>query len=144
MGTAGIVSPAIVIVVALSAICSLALPSYFLTLGMRLLRFPLILLSGALGIFGLSMGSIVLIAHLASLKSFGVPYLSALAPFSLESWKRDVIIRAPRWAHDRRPSAYGPQETERSAGYLKPGPGQPNQPPAAKKRGGNKRRGQRR
>ncbi|MDP2871829.1 MAG: spore germination protein, partial [Bacillota bacterium] len=142
--TAGIVSPAIVIVVALSAICSLALPSYFLTLGMRLLRFPLILLSGALGIFGLSMGSVVLIAHLASLKSFGVPYLAALAPFNLASWRRDVIIRAPRWAHDRRPSVYGAQEPERTAGYLRPGPGQPNQPSAAQGSGGSRTRRRRR
>jgi len=138
--TAGIVSPAVVIVVALSAICSLALPSYFLTLGMRLLRFPLIVLSGILGVFGLTMGTVILIAHLASLRSFGVPYLTSVAPFSLSAWKRDVIIRAPRWAHDKRPSSFGPQEINRTAGYLKPGPEQPNQPSASERRGRGDRR----
>jgi spore germination protein KA len=128
--SAGLVSPAIVVVVALSAICSLALPSYFLTLGMRLLRFPLIILAGTTGLFGVAMGSLIIVAHLASLNSFGVPYLAGLAPFDLNAWKRDVILRAPRWAQERRPSMFGPQYLRRAGDGLKPGPAQPNQPPA--------------
>jgi spore germination protein KA len=139
--TAGLVSPTIVVVVALSAICSLALPSYFLTLGMRLLRFPLILLSGTLGIFGMAMGSLVIVAHMASLTSFGVPYLAGIAPFDFDTWKRDLIIRAPRWAQGRRPRVFGPQYTRRAADNLMPGPGQPNQP-SAKDRARGARQGE--
>lgn len=128
--SAGLVSPTIVVVVALSAIASLAMPSYFLTLGMRLLRFPLIILAGTLGIFGIAMGSLIIIAHMASLASFGVPYLAGLAPFDYDAWKRDTILRAPRWAHGRRSSILGPQYLRRKAGNQKPGPGQPNQPSA--------------
>ena len=128
--TAGLVSPAIVIVVALSAICSLALPSYFLSLGMRLLRFPLIILAGSLGIFGLTMAVTILVAHLVSLTSFGTPYLATVAPFDLGAWKRDVIIRAPRWAIDRRPRTLGSQVRRRAAPGQKPGPKQPNAPSA--------------
>jgi|GEM_PF-104987 len=123
---AGIVSSATVIVVALSAIASLALPPYFLTLGMRVLRFPLIVASATMGVFGLSIATAVLVAHLASLTSFGVPYLAPVAPFDWASWRRDVVVRAPRWAIDGRPAFYGPQHLRRSGPGQKPGPGQPN------------------
>lgn len=138
--SAGLVSPAIVVVVALSAVCSLALPSYFLTLGMRLLRFPLILLAGTMGVFGLAMGSIVIVAHMASLTSFGVPYLAGIAPFSLDAWKRDVIVRAPRWAQGLRPRTFGAQHLRRSGEGLKPGKDQPNPPPAGDRGAESRRR----
>ncbi len=130
--SAGLVSPATVIVVALSAICSLALPSYFLTFGIRLLRFPLIVLAGSLGVFGLTMGAIVLIAHLTSLTSFGVPYLSGVAPFNVATWKRDLLIRAPRWGMNERPAELGSGRPNRAAAGLQPGRRQPNAPSKTK------------
>ena len=47
---------------------------------MRLLRLPLLLLTAVLGLFGIFFGLIVLLLYLASLRSFGVPFLSPFAP----------------------------------------------------------------
>jgi spore germination protein KA len=138
---AGLVSSAVVIVVALSAIASLSLPSYFLTLGMRLLRFPLIVLAATLGAYGLALGTTILLAHMASLTSFGVPYLAPVAPFSLSAWRRDVLVRVPRWAMDTRPAFLGSARARRAGPNLKPGPTQPNPQPNEPGQPGDRGRG---
>lgn len=91
---AGIVSPAMVVVVALTAICSFLIPAYNGAIAIRLLRFPLMLLSGTLGLLGLILGLMAITAHLVSLKSFGINYFSPFAPYHIRDWK-DTMIRAP-------------------------------------------------
>jgi hypothetical protein len=72
----GFVPPALLIVSAAGAIVSFAVPGYELELSMRLLRFPMLILATVLGFFGVGFGAVVLFFHVASLKSFGVPFLS--------------------------------------------------------------------
>lgn len=127
--TAGLVSPAAVIVVAFSAICSLALPNYWVATNMRLLRFPLIFLGASLGLFGISLGTAVILAHLTSLRSFGVPYMAPVAPFSLNSFVSDGLLRAPRW---RRPKSAWPFSADQAG----PGSGKPGSVPSG---GGDQR-----
>ncbi|MBB6021711.1 spore germination protein KA [Paenibacillus sp. JGP012] len=91
---AGIVTAMMVIIVSLTGIASFTLPGYTLTNAARLIRFPLILAASILGFYGIIIAMIMLIAHLASLKSFGVPYLSPFSPFDLEGQK-DTIWRSP-------------------------------------------------
>ncbi|MCI1113759.1 spore germination protein, partial [Stenotrophomonas maltophilia] len=69
---AGIVSPVLVIVVAITAISSFLVPAYNGAIALRLLRFPLMVLSGSLGLFGLILGLLAILAHLVSLKSFSI------------------------------------------------------------------------
>ncbi|MNW51190.1 Spore germination protein B1 [compost metagenome] len=102
---AGIVSAPMVIVVAFTGIASFSLPRYNLGLALRILRFPLLLLAGMLGIFGIGFGLIIILIHLVSLRSFGVPYLSPISPQIPEDFK-DTLIRAPRWAMHRRPALF--------------------------------------
>lgn len=90
---AGIVSPAMVIVVATTAIASLATPNYDIAISARLLRFAFMLSAAIAGFYGIILGLIMLIVHLASLRSFGIPYLTPLAPLEWKSLK-DTIIRA--------------------------------------------------
>jgi spore germination protein KA len=99
---AGIVSPAMVIVVSITAISSFVFPAYNLSMAFRMLRFPLMALAAAFGLYGIFMGLIALVLHLCSLRSFGVPYLSPFAPFIAEEQK-DTIIRMPRWMMTTRP-----------------------------------------
>ena len=117
---AGIVSPLMVIVVAFAGISSFATPSYELAIPMRMLRFPLILLAGSLGLFGVTVGVLAIIIHLAGLRSFGVPYLSPLTPLKLTELK-DVLVRAPMWAMGTRPGA-SKRDWYRQAAGLKPSP----------------------
>lgn len=94
---AGIVSPAMVIVVAITGIASFAIPAYNLAISARLIRFLFMILSASFGFYALTLGMIVLTAHLCSLRSFGVPYLTPFAPF-LPSEQKDTVVRFPLWS----------------------------------------------
>ncbi|MBF8982477.1 spore germination protein [Lutibacter sp. B2] len=93
---AGIVSPLMVIIVALTAIAGYSAPNYSFAISFRLLRFMLMALAGFLGLYGIILGSIIILTHLCTLKSFGVPYLSPIVAgeMTLKDFK-DVFVRAP-------------------------------------------------
>ena len=76
---ARIVSPAVLIAVAIAGIAGYAMPSQDFAAALRLWRFLLAILASAAGLFGLAAGCAALIYHLASLETFGIPYL---APFT--------------------------------------------------------------
>jgi len=99
---AGIVSAAMVIIVSLTGIASFIIPSFDLGLSFRLLRFPMMLLAGIFGIFGIACGLIIIYVHMLNLQSFGTPYLSPIAPQVAGSFK-DTLVRAPWWKMKRRP-----------------------------------------
>lgn len=73
--TAGIVSPIIVIVVAITALSSFAITNEELSSTFRLLKYFMIILAYFFGMVGVVAGWIVILSHLAGLKSFGFPYL---------------------------------------------------------------------
>ncbi|NJD02173.1 MAG: spore germination protein [Ruminiclostridium sp.] len=100
---AGIVSQTMVIVVALTGIASFAMPTFNLAVKIRFLRFPFMLLASTLGMYGIIMGILVMLIHMAGLRSFGVPYLSPFAPGSLKDLKDSIAI-APLWTMSKRPS----------------------------------------
>ncbi|MFD1036924.1 spore germination protein [Virgibacillus byunsanensis] len=99
---AGIVSAAMVIIVSLTAISSFVMPSYNLAIAFRMLRFVLMALAASFGLFGIILGLIIMVLHLSSLRSFGVPYLSPLAPF-IAADQKDTIFRVPMWGMTSRP-----------------------------------------
>ncbi|MCM3627057.1 spore germination protein [Paenibacillus glycanilyticus] len=103
---AGIVSAPMVIVVSLTGIASFTIPRYNFSLAFRILRFPLILLAGIFGLYGISVGLLAILVHLSELKSFGVPYLFPMAPVNLKGLK-DALFRAPVWTLYLRPQAVG-------------------------------------
>lgn len=125
--TAGIVSPIMVIVVALTGIASFANPSFSMSISLRLLRFPFMILAGTLGLFGVMAGLLVMLVHLSALRSFGVPYLSPYAPFC-KAGMEDALIRAPWWALRNRPQDLSKGNRHRMTPDLKPGPGRKDQP----------------
>ncbi|WP_379162112.1 spore germination protein [Paenibacillus sp. sgz5001063] len=91
---AGIVSPAMVIVVSLTGICSFTTPAFNMALSVRLLRFAIVFVAAFMGLYGIAILALILIAHLCSLRSLGVPYMSPMAPFS-SSDQKDTFIRSP-------------------------------------------------
>ncbi|SFD83972.1 spore germination protein KA [Paenibacillus catalpae] len=93
---ASIVSAAMVIIVAITAIASFVIPSYSMSIPIRIIRFVFMALSASFGIFGLTIGIILLVVHLSHLKSFGIPYLSPAAPFHASN-QNDAIFRMPFW-----------------------------------------------
>lgn len=92
--SAGIASPIVVIVVALTGIASFSIPQYNIAISLRILRFPLMLSAAMLGGFGMMICFLFILLHLCTLRTLGQPYLSPLAPFRLAEM-RDVIVRIP-------------------------------------------------
>lgn len=118
---AGLASPGMVIVVALTGISSFVIPRYSAAFSMRILRFPLMVLAAALGLFGVMIGLLAILVHLASLRSFGVPYLAPLAPLVPGDLK-DAAIRAPWWSMRLRPRLIGYKRPVRQVAAPRPGP----------------------
>jgi spore germination protein KA len=91
---AGIISAPIVIVVSGAGIASFIVPRYRFDFPLRILRFPLLILSGTFGLFGLAVGIIAILTHLIHLSPFGTPYLTPLAP-RIPSKLKDVLMKWP-------------------------------------------------
>ncbi|WAA09071.1 spore germination protein [Fervidibacillus albus] len=100
--SASLVSPAMVIVVSITAISGFTFPSFSIGIPFRLFRFVLMALAASFGLFGIIIGLIAIIIHLCSLQSFGVPYMYPFAPFNFNDQK-DVIFRVPLWMMKTRP-----------------------------------------
>ncbi|MGI5850421.1 MAG: spore germination protein, partial [Christensenellales bacterium] len=111
---AGIISPLMVIVVALTAMATYASPSYSLATSFRMLRFSLMVLAGVLGLYGLILGLFILLGHLCRLKSFGVPYLSPFVASnaSMKDFK-DAFIRVPLHLMKKRPEFLHRSDSDR-------------------------------
>lgn len=91
--TAGIVSPIMVIVVAVTAISSLVFTSVELISAIRFWRIIFMLFATTLGMYGIVLSFILLLIQLTSIKSFGKPYMIPFAPFYKTSQK-DALFRA--------------------------------------------------
>jgi len=90
--SAGIISPIMIIVVAISAISGLVFTSIELTSAIRFWRIILMILAASLGIYGIFLGLILLVTKLASITSFNKPYLAPFSPF-IKSEQTDAILR---------------------------------------------------
>ncbi|MFX3623760.1 MAG: spore germination protein [Ectobacillus sp.] len=99
---AGFVSAAMVIVVAITAISNFVFPAYNMAIPIRILRFLMMVLAATFGLFGITMGLIVIVLHLCSLRSFGVAYMAPFSPMKFQHQK-DMFMRAPHWALNERP-----------------------------------------
>ena len=121
--SAGLVSSAMVMVVSLTAIASFTIPTISGSYAVRILRFPMMVLAASFGLFGIMVGLMAILIHVCALRSFGVPYITPLAPFSSSDFK-DSFIRMPWWAMIRRPKFMGLQDSKRQKLGQKPGPSQ--------------------
>lgn len=94
---ANLVSPIVVIVVAFTALCSFAIPNEEFAFSFRILKFLLIALASWLGFFGFLLGLFFVLVHMASLKSFDVPYLSPYVGAQLNGYQdeKDSVVRFP-------------------------------------------------
>jgi spore germination protein KA len=108
---ANIISPLLVIIVALTGLGSFAIPNYSLSLGMRALRFIFLILSGTFGFYGLAIGVFLVVIHVCGQKSFGVPIISPVSPYRPSSG--DIVYRQPVWMQKKREAAMRPQQSNR-------------------------------
>lgn len=94
---AGLVSPANVIVVSMTGLASFVSPSYSMAYSFRLLRFALLLVSGAFGLLGFGLVLVLILMHLVAMKSFGVDFLSPVLPYTPGSAREWTYRPSWRW-----------------------------------------------
>lgn len=93
--SASIISPMLIIIIALTGLGNYVVPNYGFGIGVIIYRLILILLSAMMGLYGLTIGLFLIVTHLCSIKSFGVDYMAPVAPYRRHN--PDVILRSPTW-----------------------------------------------
>ncbi|MBE0467433.1 MAG: spore germination protein, partial [Candidatus Desulforudis sp.] len=119
---AGLVSPLAVIVVALTGIASFVVPVFSMSFAVRVIRFPLTIFGGILGLYGVVAGVLAIIIHMAGLRTLGLPYFGGFTPVHVSDLK-DSVIRFPWWAMRSRPHELSKRNRQRETPGLKPRPG---------------------
>ena len=90
---AGMVSPLLLIVVALSGLGSYALPDYSLSFAFRMGQMLLLIAGGLMGLPGVCLVCVFLIMRVAGMQSLGRPYLAPSTPGRAHN--PDLLVRAP-------------------------------------------------
>jgi spore germination protein KA len=92
---AGLVSPQVIVVMTLTALAFFSTPVYELSGAWRLVGFVMMLTAAVLGLFGILLVTVFLVAELISMQSFGVPYLDPVAP--LRAADLGATVPRPPW-----------------------------------------------
>ena len=97
----GLVSYAAIIVGSITTISSFLLSSSRINIASRLYKVIFMIIGATFGFYGITLGFIILITHMASLTSFNQAYLAPMAPFNLSDQK-DQLIKVPlKWMRKR-------------------------------------------
>jgi len=104
---AGLVGAPVVIVIAFTAVSGFLIPN--ISDVISILRWYLLLLASIIGGFGIVLGLLTLLFHLAALRSFGALYLYPYAPYDADGMK-DSLVRLPIWKMRKRPGAFNVQD----------------------------------
>lgn len=92
---ANLVSPIVVMIVALTALGSMTVPNEEFAAAFRLVKYGFLILGGYLGIYGIVLGVYLVIGHLAGLISFGIPYLVPFIKKEQKGSRGEGILRVP-------------------------------------------------
>jgi hypothetical protein len=101
-----------VVVVAFTGIASFVTPAYNAGIIIRIARFGILAAAALLGFYGIIIALLLMLTRMISLKSFGQPYLSPLAPLDI-SRLSDILVRRPWPKNTLRPDIDGMQNRTR-------------------------------
>lgn len=109
--SANIVSPILIIIVAITGIASFTMPDFSLSFHFRISRFVYIFLGYFGGFLGISLGLFLHFALLCNLQSFGVPYLSPYVPVSKKNGNE--YFMKPIWKKEKRMDVLNPERVRK-------------------------------
>jgi len=109
--SARIVSPIVVVIVAVTGLASYTIPEFRMASAIRLVRFGLLLCAWAMGLVGMAIALLGLTVLLCSIKSFGMPYMSPVSPRSIAGY--DVVTRGQVFNQELRPDALNTKDRRR-------------------------------
>lgn len=115
--TAGFVSPAVIIIIAITAIANYTIPGQELAGATRIANYFLVIWASILGLFGVTVGMVWLLWAVVSLRSFGIPLFYPMSPNEPYGLK-DIIVRGPVWRLRKRPSLLAPDNQLRMGDSL--------------------------
>ena len=101
---AGLASTVVVVVVAITAVCTFIVPMYMNA--QLLFRFVFLFAAYFFSFFGVIAATLLLLSYLAKKESFGVPYLSPLAPV-VPAGMLDFLLAVPKRSMRRRDRLVG-------------------------------------
>jgi spore germination protein KA len=106
------VSPAVVIIIASTGIAGFTMPNQDFSNALRLWRLLLVIFTSAAGLFGLTIGAILMLFRMCVIETFGVPYMS---PFAGGKWSEfmDTLVRLPLFLNKRRPAELNTKNEKR-------------------------------
>lgn len=111
---ARIVSPATLLVIGIVTVATFLIPNYDMSLAIRMLSFPMLIVANFFGIYGIAAGWYFITVHICSLESIGVPYFSIH-----KSDFKDSLIRAPLWMMNKRPVGIPNNNKNRQTNFRK-------------------------
>ena len=92
---ANIISPILIIVIALTGLGNYTVPNYGVGLGIQIARLALVAAGALMGFYGIILALGLMLVYLCSMTSFGVPYMAPVAPYRKHNG--DIVMRAPLW-----------------------------------------------
>lgn len=99
--SANLVSPILIIVVAITGLSSFTIPDFSLSFSFRIYRFLFVILGYLCGLLGIVIGVFIGLTILVSLKSFGSPYLAPYVPATNLNTSLSYFIK-PIWRRESR------------------------------------------
>lgn len=108
---ASLVSPILIIIVAVTGLGNFAIPNISFAFSLRIARIIFIIAGATFGFYGISLLMVTLTVLIADMTSFGVPYLTLISPKGRKG--RDILRRRPIWLQEFRPDYVNPLDVRR-------------------------------
>ena len=100
---AGLISPIMIIIIAISSVASLLFNDNDMVNAIRIWKLLFLLLSAFVGLYGVFIATILFITKLCSMQSYGFDYTAPIAPFNLQAQKNNVILTRKYKLNKRNP-----------------------------------------
>lgn len=89
--SAGLISPIMIIVIAITFISSMIFTNTEIVNGLRFFRFLFLLLASLFGLFGLNIALIIFLIHINSIEVLGISYNTPIAPFNYNYFRKTLF-----------------------------------------------------
>ncbi|MGE7093213.1 spore germination protein [Lysinibacillus sp. NPDC048646] len=111
---AGVTSPEMIVIIAISTIASFTLVNQSLVTTISILRVAFILLSAFLGLFGFFISLYFTLLYLCNIRIFGFPYMNLAGDLEWATIKKSIFRVSPK-GYEERPKSLAPQDNTRTS-----------------------------